>query len=45
MKATGTKDLREVERRFPSSDETRRAQAKLREVGATASPSRSSAPH
>jgi tol-pal system protein YbgF len=44
MKATGTKDLREVERRFPSSDEARRAQAKLREIGATASP-RSSAPH
>ena len=45
MKATGTKDLREVERRFPSSDEARRAQAKLREIGATASPARSSAPH
>jgi tol-pal system protein YbgF len=44
MKATGTKDLREVARRFPSSDEARRAQAKLREIGATASPSRSSAP-
>jgi tol-pal system protein YbgF len=45
MKATGTKDLREVERRFPSSDEARRAQAKLREIGAPATPSRSSAPH
>ena len=45
MKATGSKDLREVERRFPSSDEARRAQAKLREIGATASPARSSAPH
>ena len=45
MKATGTKDLREVERRFPSSDEARRAQAKLREIGAPASPPRSSAPH
>jgi tol-pal system protein YbgF len=45
MKATGTKDLREVERRFPSSDEARRAQAKLKEIGATASPARSSAPH
>src|SRR5580704_13442271 len=44
MKATGTKDLREVERRFPSSDEARRAQAKLREIGA-ANPSRSPAPH
>jgi tol-pal system protein YbgF len=45
MKATGTKDLREVERRFPGSDEARRAQAKLREIGAPAAPSRSSAPH
>jgi tol-pal system protein YbgF len=45
MKATGTKDLREVERRFPGADEARRAQAKLREIGATASPARSSAPH
>ncbi len=30
------RDLREVERRFPGSDEARRAQAKLREIGATA---------
>jgi tol-pal system protein YbgF len=45
MKATGTKDLREVERRFPGSDEARRAQAKLREIGAPANPPRSSAPH
>jgi tol-pal system protein YbgF len=45
MKATGSKDLREVERRFPSSDEARRAQAKLKEIGATASPTRSTAPH
>jgi len=45
MKATGSKDLREVERRFPGSDESRRAQAKLREIGAPANPSRSSAPH
>jgi tol-pal system protein YbgF len=45
MKATGTKDLRELERRAPGSDEARRAQAKLREIGAPASPSRSSAPH
>jgi tol-pal system protein YbgF len=45
MKATGSKDLREVERRFPSSDEARRAQAKLREIGATANPARSSAAH
>src|SRR5208283_2482296 len=45
MKATGSKDLREVERRFPGSDEARRAQAKLREIGVPANPTRSSAPH
>jgi tol-pal system protein YbgF len=33
-KATGTRDLREVIRRFPGSDEARRAQAKLRDIGA-----------
>ena len=35
QKATGAKDLREVVRRFPGSDEAKRAQAKLREIGAT----------
>jgi tol-pal system protein YbgF len=35
MKAGGIRDLREVVRRFPGSDEARRAQAKLREVGAS----------
>ena len=45
MKATGTKDLREVERRFPGADEARRAQAKLKEIGATTAAPRSSAPH
>ena len=35
MKASGIRDLREVEQRFPGSDEARRAQAKLREVGAS----------
>jgi tol-pal system protein YbgF len=35
MKASGIRDLREVVRRFPGSDESRRAQAKLREVGAS----------
>jgi len=45
MKATGTKDLREVVRRFPGSDEARRAQAKLREIGAPATAPRTSAPH
>ncbi len=34
MKASGIRDLREVERRFTGSDEARRAQAKLRELGA-----------
>lgn len=36
LKASGIRDLREVERRFPGSDESRRSQAKLREMGATA---------
>jgi len=45
MKATGTKDLREVVRRFPGADEARRAQAKLKEIGAPVTPPRSSAPH
>ena len=45
MKATGMKDLREVERRFPGADEARRAQAKLKEIGATTTPARSSSPH
>ena len=45
MKATGTKDLREVERRFPGADEARRAQAKLKEIGATTAAPHSSAPH
>ena len=35
MKASGIRDLREVVRRFPGSDESRRAQAKLRDVGAS----------
>jgi tol-pal system protein YbgF len=35
MKASGIRDLREVEQRFPGSDEARRAQAKLRDVGAS----------
>jgi tol-pal system protein YbgF len=36
LKASATRDLREVVRRFPGSDESRRASAKLREIGATA---------
>ena len=35
MKASGTRDLREVLRRFAGSDEAKRAQAKLHEIGAT----------
>ncbi len=38
MKSTGIRDLREVLRRFPGSDEARRAQAKLKELGATTTP-------
>jgi tol-pal system protein YbgF len=33
MKATGIRDLKEVSRRFPGSDEARRANAKLKELG------------
>ena len=33
MKATGIRDLKEVTRRFPGSDEARRANAKLKELG------------
>ncbi|MGD0426115.1 MAG: tol-pal system protein YbgF [Candidatus Acidiferrales bacterium] len=44
MKATGTKDLRELVRRFPGADEARRAQAKLKEIGATTAVPRTS-PH
>ncbi len=32
VKASGTRDLREVVRRFPGSEEAKRAQAKLREI-------------
>lgn len=38
MKSTGIRDLREVLRRFPGSDEARRAQAKLKELGAATTP-------
>ena len=34
LKASAVRDLREVGQRFPGSDEARRAQAKLREIGA-----------
>jgi tol-pal system protein YbgF len=35
QKAAGIRDLRDVIRRFPGSDEARRAQAKLHEIGAS----------
>jgi len=38
MKSTGIRDLREIVRRFPGSDEARRAQAKLKELGAATTP-------
>ena len=44
-KATGIRDLREVVRRFPGTDDARRAQAKLKELGATTTSARSTAPH
>jgi tol-pal system protein YbgF len=34
QKASGTRDLREVIRRFPGTDEARQAQARLKELGA-----------
>ena len=36
QKASGTRDLREVVRRFPGTDEAKQAQAKLKELGASA---------
>ncbi len=44
MKSSGIRDLREVVRRFPGSDEARRAQAKLKELGVSTTP-RAPAPH
>ena len=35
QKASGTRDLREVIRRFPGTDEARQAQARLKELGAS----------
>ncbi len=43
LKVSGTRDLREVVRRFPESDEARRAEAQLRQIGVAASPR--STPH
>ena len=38
MKSSGIRDLRELVRRFPGSDESRRAQAKLKELGVSTTP-------
>jgi tol-pal system protein YbgF len=38
MKSSGIRDLRELVRRFPGSDEARRAQAKLKELGVSTTP-------
>lgn len=38
MKSSGIRDLRELVRRFPGSDEARRAQAKLKELGVSTAP-------
>jgi tol-pal system protein YbgF len=48
QKASGTRDLREVIRRFPGTDEARQAQAKLKELGTvvtTKPPTRTPAKH
>jgi tol-pal system protein YbgF len=42
-KTSGIRDLREVVRRFPGTDDSRRAQAKLKELGVA--PAQHSAPH
>jgi tol-pal system protein YbgF len=39
QKAAASRDLRDVVRRFPGSDEARRAQAKLKEMGVSSAPS------
>ena len=41
QKAAGIRDLREVVRRFPGSDEARRATSKLHEIGASGATTRS----
>lgn len=43
-KTSGVRDLRDVIRRFPGSDESRRAQAKLHEIGVATTP-RATAAH
>jgi tol-pal system protein YbgF len=44
LKASATRDLREVVHRYPGTDEARRAEAKLREIG-TAAPARAPVRH
>jgi tol-pal system protein YbgF len=38
LKASGTRDLREVVRRFPETDEARRAEEQLHQIGASTTP-------
>jgi tol-pal system protein YbgF len=45
MKATATRDLREVVRRFPGSEEAHRAQSKLKEIGAAPAARSAPQPH
>lgn len=44
-KASGTRNLREVVRRFPGTDEARRATAKLKELGVSSAPRTAGTPH
>jgi TolA-binding protein len=44
-KATATRNFREVVRRFPGTDEARRSQAKLKELGVSAAPRSAGSPH
>ncbi len=44
-KATATRNFREVVRRFPGTDEARRSQAKLKELGVSAAPRPANSPH
>jgi tol-pal system protein YbgF len=43
LKASAVRDLREVDRKFPGSDEAKRSAAKLREIGATTGTTRAPA--
>lgn len=45
MHASASRDLRDVVRRFPGTDEARRAQGRLHEIGATTTPTHPAASH